>query len=287
MSDRHILRTLVRGAYDTQKLRIMMGNRIVAQFKAKLGQEPGEPEEELDAQEKKILADLRTHYRRITDGILRFPTQKRFKGTELISSYTELCLVSQYLDLEQHEDQHFRRLGMILNDFPIWSTWLIGVKGCGPAMAGVLISEIDIWKAAYPSSLWRYAGLAVEADGRGTSRRKEHLVNVTYTNREGEEAERKSITFNPFLKTKLYVLASSFLRAGDHTYSALYREYKHRLESAERWQAATKLHRHNAASRYMLKRFLADLYNHWRPLEGLSVAPEYQEAKLGHAHRAA
>lgn len=31
------LRTLVRGAYDIQKLRIQSGNRIVGNFKAKLG----------------------------------------------------------------------------------------------------------------------------------------------------------------------------------------------------------------------------------------------------------
>ena len=31
------LRTLVRGIYDIQKLRIQMGNRLVSNFKVKLG----------------------------------------------------------------------------------------------------------------------------------------------------------------------------------------------------------------------------------------------------------
>ena len=39
------------------------------------------------------------------------------------------------------------------------------------------------------------------------------------------------------------------------------------------------------AIRYMIKQFLADLYNAWRPLEGLEVAPTYAEAKLGIKHR--
>ncbi len=61
------IRTLVRGAYDVQKLRIQMGNRIVGNFKAKLGQEPGMSEEELEKQEKRILDELRVRYRKITD----------------------------------------------------------------------------------------------------------------------------------------------------------------------------------------------------------------------------
>jgi hypothetical protein len=32
---------------------------------------------------------------------------------------------------------------------------------------------------------------------------------------------------------------------------------------------------------------LADLYKEWRPLEGLVVAPEYSEAKLGMVHGSA
>ena len=39
------------------------------------------------------------------------------------------------------------------------------------------------------------------------------------------------------------------------------------------WAAKTKGHRHNAAIRYMVKRFLADLYNVWRKLEGLEIHP--------------
>jgi hypothetical protein len=35
------LRSMVRGSYDLQKLRIESGNRLVATFKAKLGHKPG------------------------------------------------------------------------------------------------------------------------------------------------------------------------------------------------------------------------------------------------------
>lgn len=284
MSD---IKTIVRGAYDIQKLRIQMGNRIVGNFKAKLGQEPSSSESELGDDEKKILDKLRLRYKKITDGVKTFPRQSSFKGDELISNYTELCLLDQYIDLEVKEAKHFRQLGNVLNDYPIYTEFLEKVKGCGAAMSGVIISEIDISKATYPSSLWAYAGLDVAADGRGRSKHKEHLVESEYVTRNGETATKLGITFNPFLKTKLVgVLASSFLRAGETPYSIIYNNYKHRLENHDIHKEKSKGHRHNMAMRYMIKRFLCDLYVAWRTLEGLPVSSDYHEGKLGHKHAA-
>lgn len=337
------LKTIVRGAYDIQKLRIQMGNRIVGNFKAKLGQKPGEKEETLDPESKALLESIRQASRRQTDEIAlvedpecdggsadevagetpvdkkigklikslivaryqaitekrkTFPTKAAFVGDPVISDYTELCLVGQYVDLLKHEESHFRRLGQILEEFPIYTAFLKGINGVGPAMAGVIISEIDITRARHPSSLWKYAGLDVAQDGRGRSRRSDHLVERDYVNRDGEQAKRVGITFNPFLKTKLVgVLATSFLRAKDCPYAEVYRNYKNRLEHHEKYRdgqtgpdgkpvKGLKGHRHNMAMRYAVKRFLVDLYSHWRALEGLPVSKEYHEAKLGHVHAA-
>jgi hypothetical protein len=287
------LKTIVRGAYDVQKLRIQMGNRIVGNFKAKLGQLPSTGEDEMDAEGKQILANLRASFKKITDGVKTFPRQATFVGDEVISSYTELCLLAQYIELEKAEDQHFGRLGNILKDYPIYNEFLEPIRGVGPAMAGVIISEIDIHKARYPSSLWAYAGLDVAANGAGRSRKKEHLVEIAYTDKDGKPATRVGITFNPFLKTKLVgVLASSFLKqpADKCVYRLIYDQYKHRLESSPKYGTETETsrgHRHNMAMRYTIKRFLVDLYAAWRKIEGLPVSPEYHEAKLGHKHRAA
>lgn len=283
----NVLRTLVRGAYDIQKLRIQAGNRIVGNFKVKLGQEPGHKEDEIDAEGKAILLAIRASYKKLTDGVVTFPRASTFKGDEVISSFTELALVAQYLDMERSEADHFRRLGGALKGIPIFDTFLADVKGVGPAMAGVIISEIDIHKARHPSSLWAYAGLDVAADGGGRSRKADHLVEREYAAKDGEMKTRKGITFNPFLKTKLTgVLASSFLRAGDGPYSKIYRDYKLRLESHAKYAEVSKGHRHNMAMRYMIKMFLIDLYAKWRPLEGLPVSLPYHEAKLGHKHAA-
>jgi hypothetical protein len=325
-----------------------MGNRIVGNFKAKLGQQPGHSEDEIDEDAKQILADLRMRYRKLTDGVTTFPRQATFTGDEIISTYTELCLLAQYVDLEKAESEHFSRLGKILTEFPIWNEFLKDVKGIGPAMAGVIISEIDIHKARYPSSLCAYAGLDCSThwllvdtftdgvnvpktfrvlppnaqladDGAtfllivddlsvaryaavttGRSKRKEHLREIKYIDKNGKPATKMGITFNPFLKTKLVgVLGVSFLRAGHSVYAPIYCNYKHRLESHPKHGVqndktkdatgefvASKLHRHNMAIRYMIKMFLIDLYKAWRPLEGLEVAPPYHEAKLGRVHAA-
>lgn len=284
--NRELLRAMIRGSYDIQKLRIQIGNRIVANFKASLGQNPSEDENTLDAEGKMILKDIRTHYKKITDGVKTFPRKKTFKATELISSYTELCLVAQYCELEKQEDTLFYRLKYVLEDFPIYNGFLINVKGVGNAMAGVIISEIDITKATYPSSLWAYAGLDV-SQGTGRSRKAEHLREYEYIAKDGEVKKKKGITFNPFLKTKLIgVLGSSFLRAGENKYSAIYYDYKNRLENSDKHKEKTKGHRHNMAIRYMVKQFLMDLHLEWRKLEGLSISKSYHEEKLGHKHAA-
>ena len=284
------LKTIVRGAYDIQKNRIQTGNRLVANFKAKLGQAPSEKEDTIDKEGQQVLLNLRRSHKLLTEGVAVFPRQATFKGDEVISNYTELCLVDNYFELEAQEKSHFRRLGHILKEYPVYNSFLHGVTGVGPAMAGVMISEIDITKAEYPSSLHKYAGLDVAPDGQGRSRKKEHLEDTEYTDKDGEVQIKKGITFNPFLKTKLVgVLGSSFIKQSPDkcVYRKIYDDYKHRLENMDAHKEKSKGHRHNMAVRYMVKMFLIDLYNAWRPLEGLPVAPTYSEAKLGKVHKIA
>lgn len=292
------VKTMVRGAYDLQKLRISVGNRVVGNFRAKLGQAPGKKAvDALDEDAKKLLADLKRRHRRIADGLAKAPPTAAFPGDEVISDFTAFALVAQYVELERVEAGHFKRLETVLGEFPIYTEFLAKVTGIGPAMAGVLISEFDIEKARYPSSLWAYAGLDVGPDGLGRSRREEHLVKKSYKTAKGDDKERNSITYNPFLKTKLMgVLAASFLRSGSE-YRDHYDAYRHRIESdpartitdkpgRHTDQTWTKQRRSDAAKRYMIKMFLCDLYKRWRRLEGLPVEPTYHEAKRGRPHAA-
>ena len=264
---------------------MQMGNRVVGNFKAKLGQEPGESEDELSPDAKLILNNLRASYRRITDGVKRVSI-KNFKGDAVIGDYADFILAQSYFDIEASETRGFNSLEKLLDDFPIYTEFLKDIRGVGPAMAGIIISEIDITKAEYPSSIHKYAGLDV-VKGEGRSRKKHHLEESTYIDKEGKEQKKMGITFNPFLKTKLIgVLGTSFLRSASE-YREHYDNYKNRLENAPAHKEKTKGHRHNMAVRYMVKRFLIDLYVNWRTLEGLPVAKEYSEAKLGIVHKVA
>lgn len=291
------LKTMVRSAYDMQDLRIRVGNRLVANCKAKLGQEPSQKEETIDADGKRILKDLRNAHKRITDSIANtFIKLTDFPGDEVISDYGELHLVGYYLSLVKAENDLFKAIEQALSEYKIWTEYLIDVKGIGRAMAGVIISEFDIHEAKYPSSLWAYSGMDVGPDGAGRSRRKEHLRTIEYKDKNGKPATRVGVTFNPFLKTKLLgVLAPSFLRIGveKSPWAAVYYDYKHRMENhalhgihndkvkdENDRMTASKGHRHNMAMRYMIKMFLIELYTKWRGLEGLEVSLPYSEAKL-------
>ena len=288
---RDTIREMVRGAYDLQELRIASGNRLVADFRSRAGQGPGKKSDTLDKEAVEIIDVLRGSYGRLTDGVadnIRSLRARNFRGDKVISDYAVFCLVKEYLNLERSEKEHFADVGEVLMECPVYSKWMKDVKGVGPQMAGVIISEVDITKATYPSSIWKYAGLDVGPDGRGRGRYAEHLVDVDYVDKDGNDATRKSITFNPFLKTKLVgVLASSFLRVGPNPYREIYHNYKARLEASPKHQEKSKGHRHSMAKRYMIKRFLVDLYVAWRELEELPVAQEYSVAKLGMEHGAA
>lgn len=269
-STRDVIRSMVRSAYDMQKLRIQMGNRITANWKTKLGLETDDMDEsKLDKLNKSLLDQLREDYRRLTDGVIaegneavqsKMPTPKKFKPGQIISSFAELVLINQYMSLLANEEASFKNIDRSMAGIPIYDNFLSKQQGIGPAMAGVIISEIDIHVAKYPSSLWSYAGLdVVEVATYVDDKGKEHtipadevrlyhaenpdkatamlygefpvkfstvgrskkdvcLVNREYQNKDGETKERRSITFNPFLKTKLIgVLGTSFLRTGTST----------------------------------------------------------------------
>ena len=253
------LKTLVRGTYDIQALRIAMGNRLVGNFKVKLGIKPGTKEKDLSDQKKqRLLKVIRMAYQRITDGIITLDTE----GEGIISTETEMTLVRQYIELLKREEAQFKDIGKIVAHFTLWQDFLKDVRGVGPAMAGVILSEFDPRIGTKPSSFIAFAGLDVAtdperahvADGKGRSRRKEHQITVEYTNKAGKKAKRESITFNTFVKTKMIgVLGPSFLRAGvpcepdcekkscinrgSHTtefgspYGKVYANYRHRLEN--------------------------------------------------------
>lgn len=311
MNDIDILRTMVRGVYDLQKLRTATGLRLIAIFRSRIRPEGSTEviaDDDMDEEAIKMIDVLRKSYRTLVDGVARnrrLPAEKGFTGDSIISSYTELVLVDQFLTLQAHEDAQFRQFEVVLKRIPIYNEYLRDVVGVGPAMAAVLITYLDPAKARYASSFWRYAGLDLGSDGRGRSRRQEHLVEREYTDKNGKLATRMGVTYNPFLKTKLMgVLGGSFLRTGS-PWRKVYDSYKHRIVTDDRRVKVTvdEYKKANArgedttmmwtpgrintaATRYMVKMFLAEFWAKWRTLEDLPVTATYHEGMQGHVHGA-
>lgn len=299
------LRTYVKSAYAIQSHRIALGNRICATFRYKLGLEPSQKETD-DAQAHKILKLLRDEYSTIMEGVIEMPTNAAFfKNKEgNITQIAELFLIQQYTELVRMERNQFDALEALLQEFPVYTEFLSKIHGVGPAMAAILVSEINIYKTKYPSSIERLMGIDTvrvvnldtgEEQDEGRSNRKAHLVTREYIDKEGNTKTKLSITYNPFLKTKIMgVLAPIFIKLGKridketgaitykNDYAPVFDNYKARIYNRNDGKYRTPIHIRNMAMRYMVKAFIQDLYKNWRRLEGLPVHPTYAVGKLGH-----
>lgn len=243
------LRSLVRGYDDIQRDRIRMGNRILGNLYRRFGLEPGEKKENLKGKLKglpKQLMDLiEDEYKRITDGVVinmrEIPKIMKNAHPGIISDEIMFTFVKTYKKLTDEETFILKQIGKYLDGFQIWTDYLKQIVGVGPTMGGVLLTELDPYKAKHATSFWKRAGLDVvlmideiEGEeitrGEGRSKKKRHLVKREYTARDGTTKTKNSITYSPFLKTKIYVLAGSFLRKQDDIYSVIWYNYRTRMQ---------------------------------------------------------
>lgn len=294
-----LIRKMTRQAYDVQKFRISCGLRIVSQFRNRFGAEE-QPLTDIEAEERKqqkLLAEILKSYEKAIEGVKGVRKRSGFVFDSIVCDETDIWFIESYVRIFEEEKTSFKRLEKMLDRDPFYNSYLKKVKGIGPAMAGVLLSELNPYAAKYPSSFWKYAGLDVIAvfdkethelvGTEGRCRREHHLIAVEYVDRKGETKIRRGLSYNPWLKSKLLaVLATSFLRAGNEKYVKLYQDYKFRqLNRPElKDNPAVKIISHKRALRYMIKQFLVDLHMAWRLHEGLEVFLPYAEAKLGLTH---
>lgn len=310
-----LLRMLVDNMYDVQSLRISTGNRLVANLRS-LGVIP-ETEKQKDVVKRnkrltgfdvaeessdikvdnsndiKVLSSILKEYRLVSE---YYTTQLSNKGSIVkalmskdidhvfITSEVVYSMVSSFASLYDTEQAIVRIIAKEVKNHPLWDAFFSDVKGCGPAMAAVCIAYFDIYKARWPGSMWKYAGLDVVVDANGSHGRTRSDTEVyKYINKNGEEAEKNGLTYNPKLKTKLVgVLGGSFLKAGaDAKYAQIYYGYKNRLLNRPDCADLPKYVIHRRANRYAVKMFLKDLWVAWRNLEGLPTGDDYAVAKLG------
>lgn len=259
IDSRRILRSYVRGYYDTQGVRIKLGQKLVANFYAKIGIQAGKKlTDASDPIAKKLLKALKLEYKRISDAVAKnrslvnqlIKTHK-IEGVKIISDSTEFVLMETYMHLLQREAVIKGQLRGYLDDnFEIWNEWLKKITGLGELMGGVIISEFDIHKATYVTSMWKYSGLdvveIVDKEGNivmeGRRNKKEHHVDIDYINKDGKPDVKKGLSYNPFLKSKLLgVLGPSILMqhkkmikqngpGAGTPYGYIYYNYRNRLE---------------------------------------------------------
>lgn len=198
-----------------------------------------------------------------------------------------------------------KQLKKLLKRFPVYTEWLINVKGVGTITAAHIIANIDIHKATTVSKIWQYCGLnpgMVEGKKRVENPDGSFRLVPTGSMIRGDRLTAGFVApFNKNMRTVLCgVLADGFIKAQAPYALEHYYPYKERLANSEQmttevrkagakpeqvmWKDAKPIHRDRAAKRKMIKAFLADLYAAWRTLEGLPVRPPYQEQYLGHKH---
>lgn len=253
------LRALVRTMYDYQDMRIRTAGRL--RLKA-----DDTPQDETNMQ----------------------PAEKSESNYGVVESVK--------LDTQSIEGRLKKEIEKEVKAQPIWDAFFDGVKGCGPLMAAVCLSEFDIEKATTVSKMWQFAGLN---PGMVRGKKRKELKNgefEIYATDEMVRGDRRTpgyvAPYNAWLRTKLVgVLADCMVKAQSSYALDYYYPYKARLEQEETtvvngkpWKDESKGHRNNAAKRYMIKMFLRDLYVAWRTIEGLPVRQPYQEEYLGHTH---
>lgn len=311
--DKYIIRDVLDALYDMQKLRISSGNRLYQIFKDKSDadstikdeiekeklKESGE-EDVLDAKANEILKTVNSEYKELTaymvDNNKTIASALKKIETIKILTKTDYSMVKAYNLLLDSEESYKKVLTDNIKDHPVYVGFLANVKGCGPMMSANILAYLDPYKARHASSFRKYAGLDVVAtkdkDGNPVVDEDGNIVthgrkmgdteDYEYTDKNGNKAIKKGLTYNPKLKSKLIgVLASGMIKAKDPVYTKIYYDYKLRLENHPKHKEKSAAHRNNMALRYMIQKFLSNLWVYWRELEGLEVTLPYEVDKLG------
>ena len=190
----------------------------------------------------------------------------------------------------------------LIGDYPIVE-YACAVKGIGMMSVAQAIAMVDIRKADTVSALWRYSGYGqspywVDKDGKimapeagykwkknkSGEKEKVHVViepeddwKLVYLR--SRPIKGWTLDYNSRLKVSCYNIAGSFLKSNS-PYRKVYDEAREYYDmNRPDW---TKMHKHRAATRKMIKMWLSHLWQVWRELEGLPTREAYVHEKLGH-----
>jgi len=154
--------------------------------------------------------------------------------------------------LADDQKPYDKAIEKLAKQLPVWEWVDRDVRGCGASMLGQIIGETgDLSNYENPAKVWKRMGLAVMPDGK-----RQRRVTGDEAIQHGYDAERRSL---------MYVLGDCLVKQnGEGAYRRLY-DARKALE-LERLPADAKGRQgwaHARASRYMQKRFLVHLWEHW------------------------
>ncbi len=161
---------------------------------------------------------------------------------------------------------------------PIYKDWLKDVKGISTLNTANLLQYFGYCeKAKHCSSVWKYAGL--------------HVVNgkAPKLSMYGEGKEVEKLDYNPKLRTLMYRVGDCFIKQRTPKYRDIYDNEKDRQLKLGGWDLKKKKmlnkeeegspqslgHADNRARRKMIKRFLADYYEHCLSIRGIEPDKVY------------
>lgn len=246
-----------------------------------------------------IRSEMRTIIRTIDDYQgLRIATGNRLKrkadGTDQKDAATNqpnvtvesiLDSVDLFDDTKAIEDKLTKQLEKLVTPTKEWKLYFKDVKGIGPKLAGIIISEIDPYKAATVSKIWQYAGMN---PGEVFGKKKDKDGNIITTT-ERVRGDRKTAGFlcpyNSYLKMACCgKIATQLIMCKNEKYYGIYENAKNFYNTNPAWKDKNGKHKDMAARRKMMKVFLQDYYAFVRPLYGLEARPPYAEEKMGIKH---
>jgi Transposase IS116/IS110/IS902 family len=196
----------------------------------------------------------------------------------------QLQVLSDWVDQRMSKCEHELK-AMVLKEcrtIPIAKEYLLKIKGVGPCIAGGIIAYMESPERFNTiSALWAYSGYHV-VDGHAPRRTKGQKSN-----------------WNPHLRRICWLASESFVKVTRSPYRVLYDESKEfyrkkfpkEIETGRKSREGkmivnyTKGHIHAMAKRRVVKIFLANVWSHWREMEGLPVEPPYIIGREGHSHQ--
>ena len=226
---------------------------------------------------------------------------RNFKPSALIPSFMFYNWILAYHQQVVAEAKLDRAIDDLVEANPIWIHYLKGIKGCGTKHAAYIIAKLDPTVCRHPSGFLRYLGLDVvydaEAD-RMVGRNKMVTRRMPYVNKKDEVSMNNSLGYNTKLKSRIWLLANSMMKAKDPFYYQTYLDaaeyYKNRPDLKRRWEAKERKEDwvkgdmtspHKMALRKMMNVFVVNLWLAERRIMGLPLnGGAYAEEKLGIRH---